>query len=36
LHRVTPANFITDALGMLVDWDSTHSKVVAPGGWLFS
>ncbi|KAJ7347716.1 Alpha/Beta hydrolase protein [Mycena olivaceomarginata] len=29
---VTPANFITDALGMLVDWDSTHSKVVAPAG----
>ncbi|KAJ7754705.1 Alpha/Beta hydrolase protein [Mycena maculata] len=24
---VTPANFITDALGMLVDGDTTHSKV---------
>ncbi|KAJ7025698.1 alpha/beta-hydrolase [Mycena alexandri] len=29
---VTPANFITDALGMLVDWDTTHSKVLAPAG----
>ncbi|KAJ7120765.1 Alpha/Beta hydrolase protein [Mycena crocata] len=29
---VTPANFITDALGALVDWDATHSKVAAPPG----
>ncbi|KAF8152095.1 Alpha/Beta hydrolase protein [Mycena galopus ATCC 62051] len=29
---VTPMNFITDGLGMLVDWDSTKSGVVAPAG----
>ncbi|KAJ7869018.1 Alpha/Beta hydrolase protein [Mycena leptocephala] len=29
---VTPANFITDALANQVDWDATHSKVVAPAG----
>ncbi|KAF7369497.1 Alpha/beta-hydrolase [Mycena venus] len=29
---VTPANFITDALGMLVDWNTTHTKVLAPAG----
>ncbi|KAJ7090136.1 Alpha/Beta hydrolase protein [Mycena epipterygia] len=29
---VTPANFITDALATLVDWDTTHSNVVAPPG----
>ncbi|KAJ7243920.1 alpha/beta-hydrolase [Mycena haematopus] len=27
---VTPMNFITDGLGMLVDWDSTLCNVVAP------
>ncbi|KAJ7622324.1 alpha/beta-hydrolase [Roridomyces roridus] len=29
---VTPANFITDSLGVLVDWDPTLSKVTAPVG----
>ncbi|KAJ7629248.1 Alpha/Beta hydrolase protein [Mycena polygramma] len=29
---VTPANFITDALGTLVDWDSTSGNVIAPAG----
>ncbi|KAJ7892556.1 Alpha/Beta hydrolase protein [Mycena olivaceomarginata] len=29
---ITPANFITDALGFLVDWDTTRTKVVAPAG----
>ncbi|KAJ7487040.1 Alpha/Beta hydrolase protein [Mycena latifolia] len=29
---VSPANFITDALAVLVDWDTTHSKVLAPPG----
>ncbi|KAF7361129.1 Alpha/beta-hydrolase [Mycena sanguinolenta] len=29
---VTPQNFITDGLGLLVDWNSTVTKVAAPDG----